>query len=812
MRVRVDGVELELAPGTSAIDAVFAAGFDLPYFCSQEYMSPIGACRLCLARLGAPRRDRVSGDWILDEETGEPKIFYFPNLMATCTTAVMEGMVIDTRSEEVRAAQRSMMEFTLINHPLDCPVCDKGGACELQDRAYEYGSGLSRFVFDKRHQEKHHALSGLITLDRERCIHCKRCVRYFEEVPGDEVLDFIERGGHTYIGNVEAGLPSNFSGNITDICPVGALLDTTSRFRGRNWEYDQTRTTSLDDASGSAIVVDARTGRIERIRAGLHPELNKSWIDDGIRFGHEYTGAADRIDTPLLRKGGELTPVTWDEAVGFVASELRGLGGKDVGVAIRADATLEEGVAALALADQLKTGQVDHYPRAPASVIPAGPRATLDDVARADALLVVADVTEEVPAADLRIKDALKGVAPPELLPHGVPIADLRLQERMVRERDRLAVAAPYRTDLMRHAGLAAIYRAGREAALFGALTALASGGELPADGLEGLGLARAAAESLARRLTAAERPVIICGGLVLADRAAAAAAAGLAELVGARLLLLGPMANSFGLELIGVLPSHGRYSYPAMIEAKALILSGLDPAQAPRAARALAGTRLLVVHDLFLTETARRAQVVLPARSGYGKEGTIVNLEGRLLPVRPVPVESGQAEDFTGLVRRLGEALAVRLEGRSARSARRVLRKRFEFDLEELPDEGRLDWPAAPPARQVAADEPRLEGNAVLTRSMVRPEYLGRNPHLAAVTGGVLFKINPADAAGYGLREGDQIRIDVGGFRRRVVVRLSDALPGGLVQLPSLPDQPPGLAVADLAGLEVERTALELV
>ena len=812
MKVRVDGVELELAPGTSAIDAVFAAGFDLPYFCSQEYMSPIGACRLCLARLGAPRRDRVSGDWILDEETGEPKIFYFPNLMATCTTAVMEGMVIDTRSEEVRAAQRSMMEFTLINHPLDCPVCDKGGACELQDRAYEYGSGLSRFVFDKRHQEKHHALSELITLDRERCIHCKRCVRYFEEVPGDEVLDFIERGGHTYIGSVEAGLPSNFTGNITDICPVGALLDTTSRFRGRNWEYDHTRTTSLDDASGSAIVVDARTGRIERIRSGLHPGLNKSWIDDGIRFGHEYTSAADRIDTPLLRKGGELTPVTWDEAVGFIASELKGLGGKDVGVAIRADATLEEGVAALALADQLKTGQVDHYPRSPASVIPAGPRATLDDVARADALLVVADVTEEVPAVDLRIKDALRGVAPPELLPHGVPIADLRLQEGMAWERDRLAVAAPYRTDLMRHAGLAAIYRAGSEADLFGALTALVTGGELPAGGLEGLGLAGAAAESLAERLAAAERPVIICGGLVLADRAAAAAAAGLAELVGARLLLLGPMANSFGLELIGVLPNHDRYSYPGMIGgAKALILSGLDPAQAPGAARELGGAKLLVVHDLFLTETARRAQVVLPARSGYGKEGTAVNLEGRLLPIRPVPVHSGQAEDFTGLVRRLGEALAVRLEGRSVQSARRVLRRRFELDLEVLPDEGLLDWPVAPPVRPVG-EERRPEGNAVLTGSMVRPEYLDRNPHLAAVTGGVLLRINPADAAGYGLREGDIIRIGVGGFRRRVAVRLSDALPPGLLQLPSLPDQPPGLAVADLASVEVERAALELV
>ncbi|HLR45837.1 MAG TPA: 2Fe-2S iron-sulfur cluster-binding protein, partial [Deinococcales bacterium] len=157
MKVKVNGIELDLEPGTSAIDAVFAAGHDVPYFCSHEYMSPIGACRMCLARVGAPRRDR-DGNWILDEETGKPQIFWFPNLMATCTTSIMEGMVIDTQSENVQSAQDHMVELTLINHPLDCPTCDKGGACELQDRSYEYGSGLSRFQFAKRQSEKHHPL------------------------------------------------------------------------------------------------------------------------------------------------------------------------------------------------------------------------------------------------------------------------------------------------------------------------------------------------------------------------------------------------------------------------------------------------------------------------------------------------------------------------------------------------------------------------------------------------------------------------------------------------------------------------------
>src|SRR5690606_34328842 len=313
-----------------------------------------GACRMCLGRVGSPRKDK-DGEWILDEETGEAKIFWFPNLMATCTTQVMEGMVVDTLSPDVKRAQSSMVEYTLINHPLDCPVCDKGGACELQDRSYEYGNGLSRFEFDKRHQEKHHALSDLITLDRERCIHCKRCVRFFEEVPGDEVLDFIERGSHTYIGTADDGLPSNFTGNITDICPVGALLDASSRFRGRNWEYHHTRSTAMDDASGSAITIDSRTGRIERSKAALNPDVNKTWIDDGTRFGHEYADDSARVLTPLVRRGGELVPATWEEASAFIGQRLAGLAGKDIGIAIRADSTLEEGVAAQALAEQLNT-------------------------------------------------------------------------------------------------------------------------------------------------------------------------------------------------------------------------------------------------------------------------------------------------------------------------------------------------------------------------------------------------------------------------------------------------------------------------
>jgi len=810
VKVVVDGVALDLPAGTSAIDAVFAAGSDVPYFCSQPYMSPIGACRMCLAKVGAPRKDR-DGGWVIDEATGQPKVFWFPNLMATCTTAVMDGMVIDTRSDAVKAAQGAMVEFTLVNHPLDCPVCDKGGACELQDRAYEYGEGISRFAFDKRHQEKHHALSDLITLDRERCIHCKRCVRYFEEVPGDEVLDFIERGGHTYIGTMGEGLPSNFTGNITDICPVGALLDTTSRFRGRNWEYHHTATTSVDDASGSAIVVDGRTGRIERIKAGHHPQINKTWIDDGTRFGHEYVDAPDRLRRPLLRVGGRLVETDWADAMGFIARRLAERDGKEVGIAIRADATLEEGVAARTLADHLGTGQLDHAPRPAGGVIAAGGQARLDEVAVADAILVVGDVTEEVPIVDLRIKDALKGVAPAPLFDHGAPIADLRLKERMPRRHERLTVAAPYRVDLMRHAGRSATYPAGGEAALFRALGALAEGRDAdPA----ALGMPLDAATATVEGLRKEATRVVVLGGWVLASAAATEAALHFCRLVGAKPMLLGPMADSFGLELTGVLPSHARYDYAGMLAggARALLLSNLDPAVDPAVAERLARLDLLVVHTPFLTETAKLAHVVLPAATGYEKEGTVVNLEGRMLPLRAAPVDAGDARDFTGLVKAYGEAVGERLEGRSVRSARRWLKKAFGSDLEALPDLG--TW--APAKRGVAkvavgAPSPVPLGGALRVPTMVRTELLDRNPHLLAATGGPALRLHPDDAQRLGWRAHDVVTVAVAGVPRRLAVRPTEAVPPGLVTVPATPDEPVGLVSVDLAHATVERRALEV-
>ena len=354
---------------------------------------------------------------------------------------------------------------------------------------------------------------------------------------------------------------------------------------------------------------------------------------------------------------------------------------------------------------------------------------------------------------------------------------------------------------------------AGGEAELFRALTALAGGGQLTDEQRAALGADEAAARQLVDRLRSASDGVLVVGGFALARREAAEAARAFARAVGVKELLVGPMANSHGLELLGVLPSHERYAFPGMLqEAKALIVSHLDPAKDPDVAASLKERELLVVHDMFLTETARLADVVLPARSVYEKDGTVVNLEGRFLPVRAAPVEAGQAEDFTGVVRYLGEALGERLEGRSVRSARRVLKRRLELDLAELPDNGVIPRLKARPAPKVTTREaPAAGGNVLIAPSMARVEYLHRNPHLNAAVGGPKLSVNPADAEGLGVMDGAEVRLRVGGVWRDAVVRVTEAVPAGLMTLPALPEQGVGLVQADLGSLVVDQVRLEV-
>ena len=376
VKVTIDDVELDVPAGTLVIRAAEKAGIRIPRFCDHPLLEPVAACRQCLVEVGMP-----------DRNTGELR--FMPKPQPSCAQTVTPGMVVKTQrtSEVARRAQEGVMEFLLINHPLDCPICDKGGECPLQNQAMSEGRESSRFIDAKRTYRKPLKLTSQILLDRERCILCQRCVRFGKEIAGDVFLDLQGRGGgtaptehHHFMGeqvgsfdtavldyfnpqekdNVQAGISgpygqegiigslnegdlapndrdvsgrafaSYFSGNIIQICPVGALTSNDYRFRARPFDLVSTASVTEHDASGSAIRVDIRRGEVLRRLAGNDPEVNEEWITDKDRFAFRWSGA-QRLNTPFVRENGQLVPTSWSDALDRVHRALAGLSGDQVG-------------------------------------------------------------------------------------------------------------------------------------------------------------------------------------------------------------------------------------------------------------------------------------------------------------------------------------------------------------------------------------------------------------------------------------------------------------------------------------------------
>lgn len=376
VKVTIDDVELDVPAGTLVIRAAEQAGIRIPRFCDHPLLEPVAACRQCLVEVGMP-----------DRNTGELR--FMPKPQPSCAQTVTPGMVVKTQhtSEVARRAQEGVMEFLLINHPLDCPICDKGGECPLQNQAMSEGRESSRFIDAKRTYRKPLKLTSQILLDRERCILCQRCVRFGKEIAGDPFLDLQGRGGgtaptehHHFMGeqvgsfdtavldyfnsqakdNVKAGISgpygqegiigslnegdlapndrdvsgrafaSYFSGNIIQICPVGALTSNDYRFRARPFDLVSTASVTEHDASGSAIRVDIRRGEVLRRLAGNDPEVNEEWITDKDRFGFKWSGV-QRLNTPFVRENGQLVPTSWSDALDRVHRALAGLSGDQVG-------------------------------------------------------------------------------------------------------------------------------------------------------------------------------------------------------------------------------------------------------------------------------------------------------------------------------------------------------------------------------------------------------------------------------------------------------------------------------------------------
>ena len=286
VRITVDGKEMEAAAGEMLIKAAQDGGTYIPRFCWHERMNPVGMCRMCLVEIEGPRG---------------------PMIITACTNPVADGMVVDTQNETVKKAQEAVLEFLLANHPLDCPICDKGGECPLQDQAMSHGPGESRFVEIKRNFEKPIPVSDLVLLDRERCILCARCTRFSDEISGDPLIEFMERGNVTEV-NTFPDLPfsSYFSGNTVQICPVGALTAKPYRFRARPWDLTKVESSSLLDTAHPRISIHASQNQILRFLGVDNDATNHGWLSDKDRFGFQYIESEERLTSPLVNRGGEL--------------------------------------------------------------------------------------------------------------------------------------------------------------------------------------------------------------------------------------------------------------------------------------------------------------------------------------------------------------------------------------------------------------------------------------------------------------------------------------------------------------------------
>jgi NADH-quinone oxidoreductase subunit G len=810
----IDDKEVQVPAGTLIVDAAKKAGIDIPVFCYHPKMEPVGMCRMCLVDIGRPLIDRATGEKVLDVD-GSPKIQFGPKLDTACTTPVSEGMVVVGVSEKVQAARNEIVEFILTSHPLDCPICDKGGECPLQNLTMNFGPGQSRFLYDeKMHLSKHVPLGELIYLDRERCIQCARCVRFQDEVVDDPVIGFYHRGRSLEIvTHSDPGFDSYFSGNTTDICPVGALTTADFRFGARPWELRATASVCSQCPVGCNLIYnvrrEARSGGdivIKRVMPRQNESVNEIWMCDKGRFTYHFTENEERLTAPLVRRNGELVQASWDEALKVVIDGFS-QGSADL-LALGSGRLSNEDLFNLRKLAEGAGGKAGMYTHMAGGDLVAqvgvGQGTNFSDMGAGTAILVVAsDLEEEAPIWWLRVKQAAeRGAA--------------------------LIVANPRPSKLERYAKYVLRYPYGSEAATVLALVNALSPKrpDLPGDAPHG-----AEVKAAAQALQDAENAVVLYGseGLGL-DGSAALAQACANLLIGTNhigkanngLIGVWSRANEQGAWDMGLRPV--RDLKDAFEAARVLYIVGADPVgDAPALAEAFQHASFKVVQELFLTETAKLADVVLPAQAYTEREGTFTSGERRVQRFYPaVPARSECKADFA-ITAQIAAGLGVELE---ARIAARVM----VHIANELPDYAGVNYRSL---AEVTEQWPMIgrgdlyyggttyENTQGLGIQLAPASQRGLSPALAwpqMVEGGAqqdglwavpvtrlydrgwtvlpsdLLKdripqphvvLNPTDAAQLNIRDGQGLQVEINGVQAFALARLDENLPVGIVCVP---------------------------
>ncbi len=792
----LDGREVQAPEGVMLVDGAKYGDVEIPIFCYEPKLGqPVGACRMCLVEIEG-----------------------IPKLQTACSTPIRDGMVVNTQTKRVHDAQRAVVEFLLINHPLDCPVCDKGGECPLQDVTYGWGPGTSRFIEPKRHFKKPLELSPLIAIDRERCILCYRCVRYSQEVSEDYQLVLHDRGAASFVGTFD-GHPyvAPFSGNIIELCPVGALTSRAYRFRARPWDIEGSGTVCAGCSAQCNVELTVRDDRVLRVLARDHEGVDDGWLCDKGRFSYQAVHSDDRIVQPMVREGAELLPASWDKALAAAVSALKKAGSRASALAGGTTTNEEAFLLQQLLRDDLGSSHLSARTggEQPLDVLRAlaDPKlqASVPDLEFAHTVLLVdCDPIDEAPVWDLRIRKGAR-----------------RHQTKVVVASARPTALDPIAAETLRFApGGGEAFLVALDAALSGDEGNL--GGAASAAGSNGSSI-RAFADALR---AAGEEVVIVYGERALNGQAGRAllnlaARLNLGTISGAGLLALPGTPNGRGIREAGFAPGHGP-GYTSLAapgrdadgiaeglasgELHTVWLHHVDPLRSyPNRSlwdQALGTAQAVIAVDSQMSDTLREhADVVFPAEAYPEKEGTLVHPDGRLQRLRPaIGRARGKGGQPASGVRPLWQVITeiartLGYETGEARTGAQVSRRLFDavpfyagITLEEIGGRGvrwvereefvSPDWEAAklevPDAAPAAADGKLRLGTY---RPLWAAKEVDLSPSLQFIRARQVAELSPADADALGIGDGD--RIEVGnGKRVPATAKLRAAVPAGSVFL----------------------------
>ncbi|QYY26520.1 NADH-quinone oxidoreductase subunit NuoG [Diaphorobacter sp. MNS-0] len=640
VEIELDGKKVEVTEGCMVMHAAEKVGTYIPHFCYHKKLSIAANCRMCLVEV---------------EKAPKP--------LPACATPVTQGMIVRTKSDKAIKAQQSVMEFLLINHPLDCPICDQGGECQLQDLAVGYGGDSSRYGEEKR-VVAHKDVGPLISMEEmSRCIHCTRCVRFGQEIAGVMELGMVNRGEHSEITTVIGDtVDSELSGNMIDLCPVGALTSKPFRYSARTWELSRRKSVSPHDSTGANLIVQVKNHKVMRVVPFENEDVNECWIADRDRFSYEALNSPDRLTRPMLKQGGEWKEVDWQTALEYVANGLRCVktehGAQSIGALVSPHSTVEELFLAGALVRGLGSDNIDHRLRHAEFGKAEGVRwlgTSIASLSTLQSVLVVgSNLRKDHPLFAQRIRQAAR---------HGCAvnaINSVAIDWAIPNVRTKLAPAAGWSTALAEVAAAIAAEK-GVAAPVQGAATS-------------------EEARAIAAALLTGERKAILLGNGA-AHHAQASSLLALAQWIGAQtgatVGYLTEAANTVGAQFVGAQPQEGGLNAAQMLDGrlKAALLLNVEPehdsALGAAAAQALAQTDMVVTLSPFKTNL-EFSDVLLPIAPFSETSGSFVNAEGRLQSFHAVVKPAGEARPAWKVLRVLGNLLG--LEGMDYETSQDVL------------------------------------------------------------------------------------------------------------------------------------------